>query len=49
MTSPVCVGVDVAKERLDVAVRPSGEGWSVANDEPGIAALVGRLRPLDPP
>jgi len=27
-TNPVVVGVDVAKDRLDVAVRPSGETWS---------------------
>jgi IS30 family transposase len=48
MTSPVVVGVDVAKERLDIAVRPSGERWSGVNDEVGIAALVARLRPLQP-
>jgi len=27
-TNAVVVGVDVAKDRLDVAVRPSGEVWS---------------------
>jgi transposase len=48
MTSPVFVGVDVAKERLDVVVRPSGEGWSEANDEAGVAALLARLRGLGP-
>ena len=48
MTSPVFVGVDVAKERLDVVIRPSGEGWSEANAEAGIAALVARLRLLGP-
>ena len=42
------VGIDVSKARLDVAVRPSGEAWSHANDEPGIAALVARLEPLAP-
>src|SRR5207244_5410108 len=47
-TNPVVVGVDVAKDRLDVAVRPSGETWSEANDEAGITALVARLRPLGP-
>src|SRR5436190_15638981 len=47
-TNSVVVGVDVAKERLDVAVRPSGEVWSEANDEAGITALVTRLRPLGP-
>jgi transposase len=48
MTSPAFVGVDVAKERWDVAVQPSGERWSGANDETGITALVARLRPLSP-
>src|SRR3989442_10502015 len=48
MTSPVFVGVDVAKEQVDVAVRPSGDRWRVVNDEAGITALVARLRPLAP-
>lgn len=49
MTStPVFVGLDVAKITLDVALRPSGEQWSVPNDEAGVAALVDRLRPLHP-
>jgi len=39
-TSAVVVGVDVAKDRLDVAVRPSGAAWSAVNDEAGITALV---------
>src|SRR5438552_15262329 len=47
-TNPVVVGVDVAKDRLDVAVRPSGETWSATNDEAGITALVARLRALGP-
>ena len=47
-TTAVVVGVDVAKDRLDVAVRPSGEVWSEANDETGITTLVERLRPLRP-
>jgi transposase len=48
MNEARCVGVDVAKATLDVAVRPSEEVWRVANDEAGIAALVQRLRPLRP-
>jgi len=31
---PLYVGLDVAKAALDVALRPSGAWWSVANDEP---------------
>ncbi len=48
MTGRPVVGVDVAKDRLDVAVRPSGETWSAPNDDAGITAVVTRLRPLDP-
>src|SRR5881628_238300 len=48
MTASPVVGVDVAKDRLDVAVRPSGDRWREVNDEAGITALVTRLRPLGP-
>lgn len=40
------VGIDVSKERLDVAVHPSGELFSVTNDEAGWRALRRRLRPI---
>lgn len=36
-------GIDVSKDHLDVHLRPTGETFRVANDEPGIAALVARL------
>jgi len=42
------VGVDVSKDRLDVAVLPETSSWSVPNDEAGIQALVKRLLPLRP-
>jgi len=48
MSTEIFVGLDVAKAQLDVAVRPSGEGWSTPNDEAGIAQLVARLRALRP-
>src|SRR5215813_2541352 len=38
------VGLDVAKDRLDVHLRPRGETFSVAHDEPGVTALVDCLR-----
>lgn len=44
----IFVGIDVSKAALDVALRPSGQSWRGANDEAGIADLVGRLRPLMP-
>jgi len=42
------VGVDVSKDRLDVALYPETSSWSVPNDEAGIEDLVQRLRPLHP-
>ena len=38
------VGIDVAKDRLEVHVRPTDETFSVSHDEAGLAALVERLR-----
>jgi transposase len=46
--APVTVGIDVAKARLDVAVRPSGEAWPAPNDAAGVAALAARLAGLAP-
>jgi transposase len=43
----VCVGVDVSKERLDVAVRPSGECFSEPNDKRAVNRLVKRLKALN--
>lgn len=37
------VGIDVSKERLDVAVVPPGEVWHTPNDEGGITELRERL------
>ena len=42
------VGIDVSKVRVDVAVRPSGDGWSVNYDESGVAALVVHLQAMNP-
>lgn len=44
----VFVGVDVSGATLDVAVRPSGKVWQVANSETGIRKLVAQLRKLQP-
>jgi transposase len=40
------VGIDVAKDRLDVHVQPSGEAFSVSRDDAGLAELVRRVQPL---
>jgi transposase len=42
------VGIDVAKVSLEVAVRPGGERWSVANDELEMPNLVDSLRRIGP-
>ena len=49
MSDPqVFVGIDVSKAQLDVAVRPTEDGWHVNNDASGIAGLVERLRMVQP-
>jgi transposase len=45
---PLWVGIDVAKDRLDLAVRPTSRAWPVANDEAGHAELVAHLQALTP-
>jgi transposase len=42
------IGIDVAKAELAIAVRPSGERWTVANEASGIRELVARLTALAP-
>jgi transposase len=42
------VGIDVAKAELVVHVRPTAEAFSVSNDAEGLAALIERLKPLEP-
>jgi transposase len=42
------VGIDVAKDRLDVHLRPSGESFAVARDGEALAQLIERLGALAP-
>jgi transposase len=42
------VGIDVAKDRLEVHLRPSGQSFTVARDGEALAGLVERLRALSP-
>ncbi len=44
----IFVGVDVSKDRLDVATFPEASSWSMPNDEAGIEDLVKRLLPMHP-
>lgn len=45
---PVYIGIDVAKARLDVAVRPTEVRWSVPGEEPDLGRLITDLRTLAP-
>ena len=45
---PCFVGIDVAKAQWDIALRPSGERWAVANDASGVATRVDRVQTLHP-
>jgi len=42
------VGIDVAKDRLDVHILPQDESFAVERNGAGLAALVERLKPLLP-
>ena len=49
MSATTCVvGIAVANAPRDMALRPPGERWAVANADAGIAALVARLLALLP-
>ena len=42
------VGIDVAKARVDVAVRPTEQRWTITYDEAGVQELVSHLKTLEP-
>jgi len=44
----IIVGIDVAKDKLDIALLPSGESFVAARDADGLEALSQRLLALDP-
>jgi transposase len=44
----IIVGIDVSKDRLDVAVRPSGESFVVQRSGAGIGELATKLAALTP-
>ena len=44
----IYVGIDVAKAKVDVAVRPTGERWEVPRDAAGIPQLVAEMKTLGP-
>jgi transposase len=46
--TPVHVGIDVSKARLDVCCLPSGRTLSAANDDAGVKDVIALLAPLAP-
>jgi transposase len=47
-SSPLFVGIDVAKAALDIALRPSDQLWQVIYDDAHVEALVTQLSELSP-
>jgi transposase len=47
-SSPLFVGIDVAKATLDIALRPSEQLWQIIYDDAQIEALVTQLSELSP-
>jgi transposase len=47
-SSPLFVGIDVAKATLDIALRPSAQTWQVIYDDPHVEAFVTQLNELSP-
>jgi len=46
VTTPIVIGIDVAKGRLDVHVWPTHEAFVLDNTPAGVTQLLQRLRPL---
>ena len=47
-SSPLFVGIDVAKATLEIALRPSAQTWQVIYDDPHVEAFVTQLNELSP-
>ena len=48
MENKVYVGIDVSKDKVDVALFPDGVTWTVAQDEAGLEELVRKLKKIKP-
>jgi transposase len=44
----IVIGIDVSKDRLDIATHPSRDTFVVARNEEGLKDLIARLAPLSP-
>ncbi len=47
-TEKTYVGIDIGKERIDVAVHATNTQWSFSNNEPGIAKAVKSIQEISP-
>ena len=47
-TEPTYVGIDVAKDRMDVFIRPTGHCWCVNYGEAEVDELVAKLQTIEP-
>lgn len=47
-TSDICVGIDISKNRLDIAITPEDRTFTCPNTEAGTIDLVRRLQKLNP-
>jgi transposase len=47
-STPCFVGIDVAKDDLEIALRPTEDAWTVAHDPARLEALTRRLARLEP-
>ena len=47
-TEPAYVGIDVAKERVDIFIRPTGHSWSSSYGEAEVDELVAKLQTIQP-
>lgn len=48
MPQPTYLGLDVARDHLDIAVHPTGDAWRVPNTPAGHDTVVHRARALQP-
>jgi transposase len=48
MSAECYVGIDVAKDHMDLAIRPTKEQWQAPMSEAGLADVVSRLRAVAP-
>jgi transposase len=42
----IVVGIDVSKDKLDIAVLPQGQTFATSRDAKGLEGLIARLKPL---